>query len=190
LILKNTPSDSVMDGRLLSKGEMTDHLAALLEKNPLMPHQADQLGCCRGCLLWIRFLFDDAEHHARSIAMTVAALTRYRAFFQGYPLEDFDFLDYQDYKMWWNPEPKIVKIWKLAAPNGHSVDEGMQNQIDRKYGEIQSAIAWLEGLQGGHASRLGFAFGGAHTALVDALTCLDYYKRAKFVDGKPVVEAK
>jgi hypothetical protein len=79
-----------------------------------MEHQADQLGCCRECLLWIRFLFHDAEHHARAIAMTVAALTMYRAFFQeGCPLEDFDFENYQDYKMWWNPEPKIVKICSL-----------------------------------------------------------------------------
>ena len=179
-----------MDGRLLSKGEMTDHLAALLEKNPLMPHQADQLGCCRECLLWIRFLFDDAEHHARSIAMTVAALTMYCAFFQeGCPLEDFDFENYQDYKMWWNPEPKIVKIWKLAAPNGRSVDESMQNQISGKYGEIQSAITWLEGFQGGRASRLRLAFDGVHAALVDALAYLDCYKRATFVDGKPVVQS-
>ena len=71
------------------------------------------------------FALDPAEHHARAIAMTVAALTMYRAFFpEGCPLEDFDFENYQDYKMLWNPEPKIVKIWKLAAPIGRSVDEG------------------------------------------------------------------
>ena len=155
-----------------------------------MEHQADQLGCCSECLFWIRFLFHDAEHHARAIAMTVAALTMYRAFFQeGCPLEDFDFENYQDYKMWWNPEPKIVKIWKLAAPNGRSVDESMQNQISGKYGEIQSAITWLEGFQGGRASRLRLAFDGVHAALVDALAYLDCYKRATFVDGKPVVQS-
>ena len=62
---------------------MADHLDSLVAVNPVMEHQADhELECCRECLLWIRFLFQDAEHHARAIAMTVAALTMYRAFFQ------------------------------------------------------------------------------------------------------------
>ena len=175
-------------GGNLTRKEMADHLGSLVAVNPVMEHQADhELECCRECLLWIRFLFQDAEHHARAIAMTVAALTMYRAFFQGCPLQNFDFLDYQDYKMAWNPEPKIVKLHKLATPNGRSVDEGMHNQILQKYEEIKTAVSWLEGLVHGRpcGTRLELAFYGAYTALLDALTYLDCYKRPKFVDGKP-----
>ena len=41
-----------------------------------------------------------------------------------------DFWCYQDYKIYWTPEPKIVKIHKLIAPRGRSVHEAMQEQVD------------------------------------------------------------
>ena len=68
----------------------------------------------------------------------------------------------------------------------YKIDEALRTAVNRKYGEIQSAISWLEGFQGGCAGRLPLAFDGAHAALVDALAYLDCYKRATFVGGKPV----
>lgn len=176
----------------LSRAELNDHLSCVLAKNPLMEHQADfELECCRECLLWIRFLFENSKDYARALAMTVGALTMYRAYLSGgCPLEDIKFVDYQIYKEAPYPIAMVMKIQKFVDLNGRFVDESMQAQIINKYAEIQSSIAWLKNLVTHEAElegRLRRAFYVAHVALVDALTTLDCYMRAKIVDGRVVI---
>ena len=162
-----------MTNTRLTMDELECSLVSIKRAIPMIHQQADhELELCRETCMWIRFLYEDSKMHATALAIASAALTSFRSKLNGCDWADCAMvpLQYMVYNKNATPEAMVWKIHRQSIP---------RCQVERKIGEIQHCLPWLQKLvECGCGGRIEAGISGTYVCMADALNhleaCLNY----------------